>query len=319
VSTGEDTSLPPAKPHRRLTRSRVLWSIAGLCLLVWGLKTIHHALQSKYQGKTAEEWFADFDPHARSATNTTMSVSWDDPALLAYRNFGPEAARFLWEEYNHQDSKPMKWVIGKASYWSSGRLVIESGRERNFKAFNLLQAMGPKADCLLPELNARLKSADTGWDRREILRLLNVIGPKDKSKLPILIANLSSADRNLQVNSLDGLRSLGVHASSALPALENMLQTSTGFDQLNVATVMIALGDQSKLKLLQAEIQDPNTKLQGPAFLCLASLTEDGVDVVPILKEIAQDARSNPATKADAISLIEQISARKAKTTGSRK
>jgi len=304
---------------RRHALSRLLLGFITLCLFVWGLKTIHYALQPKYQGKTPEEWFADFDPYAHSAVKTTMSVSWDNPPILAFQHFGPDAARFLWREYNHKDSRPLRWLIGKANYWTAGHWIIESARERNFKAFNLLQAMGPRADCLLPELNARLKSAVTDWDRREILRLLNEISPKDLSKLPFLIAHLSSTDRNLQVNSLDGLRSLGVHASSALPALENMLQTSTGFDQLNVATVMIALGDQSKLKLLQAEIQDPNTKLQAPAFLCLASLTDDGVNVVPTLKAIANDPRSNAATKETANSLIQQIAVRAGKTTGSRK
>jgi hypothetical protein len=315
VSTEAIKSVTAKRPKPRITFTHVLLGFAVLCLLLWSIKATQHAMQPKYQGKTAEEWFAGLDPFKRSSTQTAFSLSMEDPAFQAFTHLGPDAAQFLWQEYNHKDSKLETWTIRKIGDWSSGGWRIDSANIRNFKAMCLLQAMGPKAECLVPDLRNSLKSAASDYERSRLLEMLNKISPKDLAKLPYLIPGLNSTNAGVRAQSLDGLHCMGVQASSALPALEKLLQKTKGFEQLNIATVMVALGDQSKLKLLQAEIQNPNTQFQGLAFLCLASLTKDGVDVVPTLTVIANDPRSDAATKDSARLLIQQITMRADNTT----
>lgn len=312
----EKTTTTEAKPRKGFTRSWVLLGIIGACLLLWSIKAIHHAMQPKYQGKTAQEWYTQFNTYQNATNLTELSASSTHAAYRAFQNFGPEEARFLWGEYIHRDSAFKSWCIKNAFAWSGGRCRIDSDHVRRFKAGFLLSAMGSKAECLLPELQALLKSASTDYERKTALSLLERIAPKDISKLPYLLAGLNSTNVALQYECLDALQDLGTAAASALPALNRMLGQSKGFDRLRIATTMVSLGDRSKLSLLRAEIVDPSSRLQGPAFLLLASLTKDGVDALPTLVAIAKDSQSTEEIKQSAFSLIEQISPGAAKAAG---
>lgn len=300
----------------KFMRHRWLWGVVIVCLLLWSIKAIHHARQPKYQGKTAQEWFAEFNTYQNATNLTELSASVTNAAFRAFQNFGPEEARFLWGEYTHRDSAFKSWCIKNAFAWSAGRWRIDSEHVRHFKAGFLLSAMGSKAECLLPELQALLQSAPSDYERKTTLALLERIAPKDISKLPYLLAGLNSSNVALQYECLDDLQDLGTAAASALPTLNRMLGQSKGFDRLRIATTMVSLGDRSKLALLRAEIVDPKSRLQGPAFLLLASLTKDGVDVIPTLVAIAKDSQSTEETKQSAFSLIEQISPGSAKAAG---
>ncbi|MGV3756655.1 MAG: hypothetical protein ACO1QS_14830 [Verrucomicrobiota bacterium] len=143
MSTAADIPADKPKPRPRLTFARLFLGFATLCLLVWCLKTVHYALQPKYQGKTAEEWFALIDTHGQSGSNGILAISHDDPAVRALKQLGSAPVRFLWRELHARDSRVKAVFIERIRAWSNNRWSIASSRERNFKALVALGQLGP--------------------------------------------------------------------------------------------------------------------------------------------------------------------------------
>lgn len=312
-----DIADPQHTPRKRSMRSRVLLGIVGLCLFLWSTKAVRHAMQPKYQGKTAEEWFATIDPydHSPTATGDSMLIKHDDPAILAFQHFGSDAAEFLWQELYHQDSKAKAWLINQIRIASRNRWIIDTADGRNFKARMALQAMGPKADCLIPELLLSARSTDNQECYRS-LDLIGEIGTRTDVTVPFLVSNLKSSDRAIVRRSMESLLKIGPAASNALPAMEQMLNTSTGEAHLTAAAAMVALGDRTKLDLLLTELQDTNSTLRTYALFRLGSLKTNAVETLPTLVAVAKDPATPGNLQNMTVSLIDYISPGAAKAAG---
>lgn len=297
------------QPRPRLTFTRLLLGFITLSLLVWCLKTIHHALQPKYQGKTAEEWFALVDPHAQQ--NAALAISHGDPAIQAFQHLGPSAARFLWRELHVTDTALKKLFIRKAAEWSDGRWDIEPSETRNFKALVALGKMGPAADCLIPELLIHAQSTNR-QDAYRGLSLIGHIGTRPELAVPLFLSNVTST------NPMAGLEQYGPQASNALPALEQALTLRTGHDRLLVAYAMVGIGDRSKLTLLLAEVQNTNSPYRTNALSLLLRLNTNALDAVPALLAFAKSSTNDYDLQTHTARTIEQISPGTAKAAGLR-
>ncbi len=314
MSTVAIKSETPSRPRTRMTFARLFLGFLALCLLVWCIKVVHHALQPKYQGQTAEEWFATIDPHA---LNAGLSISHGDPAILAFQHLGPSAARFLWRELHVTDPALKKLFIRKAAEWSEGRWLIETSETRNFKALVALGKMGPAADCLIPELLIRAQSTNH-VDCYRGLSLIGHIGTRPEVAVPLFLSNVTSTNPMAFGQSMAGLEQYGPPASNALPALEQALTLRTGHDRLLVAYAMIGIGDRSKLSLLLAEVQNTNSPYRTNALSLLQRLGTNAVPAVPTLLTIAKSSTNDYAMQTHTARTIEQISPGTAKAAGLR-
>jgi hypothetical protein len=291
----------------KFLRQRWLWSALIFCVLLLGIKAIHRALQPKYQGKTAQEWYARLDPYDRSSASIGVSIHSEDPAVIAFAHFGPETAQFLWQEYNQKDWPVKKTVILKVREWTKNRWIIDEDWVRQFKASCLLQAMGSQADCVMPELIQRAQ-ATTGEERLEILRIIGSIGTRSEVTVPLLVSNLNTAHERTWGQCVDSLKVIGRPASNALPALEKELLVRTDDDRVQLAAAMVAIGDRSKLTHLLAEIQDTNSPHLNYAFHMLVALKTNAVDAIPALSTMTNDLRYSQKVWEMAVKSIALIS-----------
>jgi hypothetical protein len=315
MSTAADIPADKPKPRLGITFTRLALGLAVLCLLVWCLKSIHYALQPKYQGKTAEEWFALVDPHAQLGSG--LAISHGDPAIQAFQHLGPSAARFLWRELHVTDTALKKLFIRKAAEWSDGRWDIEPSETRNFKALVALGKMGPAADCLIPELLIHAQSPNR-QDAYLGLSLIGHIGTRPEVAVPLFLSNVTSTNPMAFGQSMAGLEQYGPQASNALPALEQALTLRTGHDRLLVAYAMVGIGDRSKLTLLLAEVQNTNSPYRTNALSLLLRLKTDALDAVPALLAFAKSSTNDYDLQTHTARTIEQISPGTAKAAGLR-
>lgn len=292
-------------------RHRWLWSVAILCLLLWGTKAIHHAMQPKYQGKTAEEWFAQINIYNPPSTNSTVQIVELDPGIQAFKHFGPDAARFVWKELNVQDSLFKTWLIEQVQRWSDGRWVIESSDVRNIKAHVCLDQMGAQADCLMPEIITQAINKDYG-----ALQLIGKIGTRTEQTVPLLVTSLSDSDPWIVNASLFSLERIGPAATNALPALARFLPLKSGEDRLQIAATMVAIGDASKLSILISEAQNPVSTYQTNALYLLGGLEGKALAAVPALLQVTTDSGSSPVIRSLVLKTIDRIAPGRAQANG---
>jgi len=303
------------KLRPRLTFTRLFLGFIALCLLVWCLKTIHYALQPKYQGKTAEEWFALIDTHGQSGSNGILAISNDDPAVRALKQFGSAPVRFLWRELHARDSRVKAVFIERIRAWSNNRWAIASSRERNFKALVALGQLGPAADALIPELLLCAQSTDQ-LESAHGLRLLGDIGTQPEVTLPLFLSNVGATNPIVFGLSLLVLHKLGPQASNALPALARALTLKTNHQRLLVASAMVAMGDRTKLSVLLTEVQNTNSPYRTNTLSLLQQLKTDALDALPDLIALAKNSTNDYHMQSFTAQTIEHISPGAAKAAG---
>jgi len=150
------------KPRHRLTPTRLLLVFVGLCLLLWDIKAIHHALQPKYQGKTAQEWFEEAREIAQTEGREVIAREKHarQPAVVALKSLGATAVWYLWKEVNHKDSTLTVWG------WElhdriTGKGRMSRGGERQSKAYDLLVLMENVPEAFIAELAEEARGTDT--------------------------------------------------------------------------------------------------------------------------------------------------------------
>ena len=216
----ENTTTPEAKQRKRFTRSRVLLGMVVLCLLLWSIKAIHHALQPKYQGKTAQEWFEE----AKIIhTIHHIDVVPNDPGFLALTAMGTNAVWYVWHEYEREAGPATIWVMDIWRYYILGEKFSYADylAERCDRAWILLSSMGQATECLVPELVDRVD----GTDVMQSVVAANWLGNLKHNpslSVPALIRALNQTPRIPTNNHSVYIRALGQfrsQAESALPLL----------------------------------------------------------------------------------------------------
>lgn len=293
----------------------MLLGILGACLLFWSIKAIHHALQPKYQGKTAQEWFAQINTRDSLHPNQGIQIIELDPEIQAFKHFGPDAARFLWKELKAEDSAIKTWSIDHLQTWSNGRWRIESSQERNVKAWVCLQQLGERADCLMPEIIAQAGGKDK-TQRYGALQLIGSIGTRTEQTVPLLVSCLSDPDPWIVESSLSSLTILGPAATNALPELAHQLSIKTDEDRLQIAAVMVSIGDKSKLSILTDEALNAASLYQPKALEMLGDLEGKAADALPALAKLSGSPGMHPSIQLLAVKTMDRISPGRAQSEG---
>ncbi len=285
MSTGENTCKPSTQV-RRLTRSRLLLGLVVLCLSLWSIKAIHHALQPKYEGKTAEEWFEQYDITGGFPEVTANPVP--------FQNLGTNAVWFLWHESRRKDSSLTVWLMEKKDrLFKTNRGPARSHEEeRQLRATFLIRSLGAAADPLIPAMIAELQSGNpvtvesTVWNLSALHRQPAVV-------VPALLQSLALTNRNAQqrVNHIQALSALGPDAAAALPDLRRMLTNSTSSSGelfwLN-HTILRINGPGPELAHFTNRIHLGNLATSLAAVDELATLGTNARPAVPVLLRLSQ-------------------------------
>jgi hypothetical protein len=236
----ENTTTPESKQHKRFTRSRVLLGMVVLCLLLWSINAIHHAKQPKYQGKTAEEWFGEYE--------LIREFSLRETSAEAFRNLGTNGVWFLWKEYCRKDSKPTAWIMAqkdrllgiKRPWWANSHEL-----ERQCKAMFLLRELGANAEPLIPEILSKLSSCNPD-EASTMAYLLGTIQRQPEIAVPAIHQSLLSTNLNIsqRINNYISLAKFGDKAKSSLPELKarftNPVYTNNG-ENLHLARAILLI------------------------------------------------------------------------------
>jgi hypothetical protein len=217
VST--DKPIPISDKRAKLMRHRWLWSVVILCLLLWGIKAGHRAMQPQYEGKTAEEWFEANQIFMICGTGQPPPPDQKNQRelrknrLLPFQVLGPDALEFLWHEYTHPPSRP-----------SSSQSSSPFGPNRHLSAFVLLHELGPEARPLIPKILPAMLATESE-NSSHMAMLLGNIHEQPALVVPALIRALESTNwaHCDKAAYADALAAYGQAAQPALPALRKCL------------------------------------------------------------------------------------------------
>ncbi|MGV3756657.1 MAG: HEAT repeat domain-containing protein [Verrucomicrobiota bacterium] len=268
MSTAEHTSTQAVKA-RRLTRSRVLWGMIGLCLVLWGITAIRSAMQSKHQGKTMEEWF---DEIKVSGSIHFYVVPTNQPAYLAITSRGTNALPVLKAKFEQPDAPP----LNKGTQWLlellGQEIPVSSQENRRIKVVSILRELGPKGDSLVPFFLTRLQDADR-QTRMTAGLCLNAIGTRPGDVIPAMIPLLGFEQTPAPEYSVARLciARYADQADVAVPLLLTALNSTNHFHRLRVAATLTDFGrTQEVLQYLQNEAKDSSSPHQTEATDYLA-------------------------------------------------
>jgi hypothetical protein len=232
---------------QRLLRSRWLIGMLVLLLLILGGKAIHRAMQPKYEGKTVEEWFAEYTSEGL--------IGWEAMDIVPFQKLGTNAAKFLWVEYTRKDSKATAWlmahkdrVTGKKRHWWANT----HEKERQANALILLREMGPTAEPLITEILNRLKSSNPE-EAMHLVILLGTIQRQPELVVPAIHLSLLSTNLNItqRIEHMGTLGRFGGYAKTSLPELRNRLAnqvyTNSGEDYYIARSILMINGPGPEL------------------------------------------------------------------------
>ncbi|HEY1172856.1 MAG TPA: hypothetical protein VGH19_15920 [Verrucomicrobiae bacterium] len=203
------------KPKAHFIRSRLFLGLAGLCLLLWGIKAIHRATQPKYQGKTTAEWFAEAQFETHDHYFPGIETFETMPSALALKAMGTNGVALLWNEYRHGESRLWTGLRAEVRALFGNRSPIIYSNER---AYYLLLWLGPEARQLVPQLLQQVDSAK-GQDRREALELLASIHSEPELVIPKLIPIFQDENHAtwFRFQAADTIAAYGQQAGICLP------------------------------------------------------------------------------------------------------
>ncbi len=166
---------------KRKTLWRYLAAFATLCLLLWSIKAIHHAIQPKYQGKTMGDWFDEIrcDVDRKFGYSTLLN----DPAAQAFSHFGEPGAIYLAEQIQPEVSPFSAELVHSIRLWTGGRINLDSAEIRNIKAAEALRQMGTNAAPAVPVL-ARLAQSSSEYGSNIVMRLVYDIDSSSRRQAP---------------------------------------------------------------------------------------------------------------------------------------
>lgn len=154
------------KPLGRFARSRVLLGFVTVCVLVWGIKAIHYAMQPKYDGKTASEWFEEAKGFDFSTEN--RQGRYQQPAVIALKGLGTNAVWYLWKETNRTNSTltTLGWKVYDRI--AKKESLISRDKVRQRKAYELLILMDNIPEAFILELAKDVRGTDASKARQAI-------------------------------------------------------------------------------------------------------------------------------------------------------
>ncbi len=211
MSTEHHKTIPIPSPAKRLTRSRVLLGLVGLCLVLWTIKAIHRSTQPQYQGKTIQEWFALWRNDRESMEKHPEFFSTlDQPAM-----------DFLWQEYTRKDSAATTWLVGQ--YQRFFRARYYGTDDRRWTAYRALSRASPEAlSPLRPAMISELKTIDPRYSGT-LANLLAMHRARPEETVPVLLESLQMTNRDLlhRFTHYEALGRFGPDAAAAIPLLQS--------------------------------------------------------------------------------------------------
>ena len=209
-----------------MLRSRWLFGAVLLLAIVMGGKMIHRAMQPKYEGKTVEEWFADW-----KYRNSEMP---EPQRVEVCTNLGTNAVWYLWGEYRRNDSVVTAWIMEKKHRFFGSGYQFETSheRQRHLKALSTLHLLGGQCEPLIPEIVKHLKSSNP-VEACNMVSLLGSIRQQPDLVVPVihlslLSTNWESYQRKLHI---DALGKFGPAAKSVLPELQKRFANPAATNQ----------------------------------------------------------------------------------------
>lgn len=215
--TSEKTSTE-LKP-KRLRNNWRIWLLVFFALLL-GIKVAHRALQPKYQGKTAAEWFDEV-----STTSSGSEFLVNDPAVEGLRHLGTNAVWFLWEERARRESP---WVAALKKQLNrlnrTPRTVPPVDVDRAHAAWLVLLYFGPETKVLIPQALELLKSSDPN-EAAHAAMLLGRTQQQAPLIVPAILQSIVMTNRgpDQRVSHIVALKEFGPEAKAALPYLRAQL------------------------------------------------------------------------------------------------
>ena len=206
-----------AKPKRHLHWR--IWLLAFFALLL-GIKVAHRALQPKYQGKTAQEWF---DEVSRTSSGDIFLAN--DPAFKGLQHLGTNAVWFLWHE-RAQRKSPWLATLNSQLYRlnPSSKNAPPTEQDRAHAAWVILLYFGPETGVLVPEALELLKSNDAN-EAAQAAMLLGRTRQQAPLIVPAILQSIVQTNRNSdqRVSHIVALKEFGPEAKAALPYLRAQL------------------------------------------------------------------------------------------------
>jgi len=246
MSTAADIPADKPKPRSCITFTRVLLGFITLGLLVWCLKTIHHVLQPKYQGKTAEEWFAAY---------TWTGKPIEEANAVPFEHLGTNGVWFLWGEYCRKDSKPTVWLMRIRDVFTKDLWAPSHEQDRHFRASAMVLKLGPMAEPLIPAILSRMTATDPD-EATSMAYLLGNIQRRPEIVVPALQLSLRSTNwtSTQRIRTILALSQFGSHAKPALPMLQGWLAdpayTTNGANPYLATAILRINGPGPELALL---------------------------------------------------------------------
>ncbi len=278
-----ETANSDSGKRAKFLRRRWLWGGAALCLLLWGSKAIHRDQPPKYQGKTAQEWFAE----AKISTYPHhIYVPTNDPGVDALRAMGTNAVQYLWLEYTGQIPSDTPLMDAWKRYALSAQHEVEKARmEQQFRAQIMLHFFGPETECLIPELVSRLDSVD-----REIAedaaRWLGSLRQRPDLSVPALLRALKQSRSTAKQSTLIwALSEFEDEAQAALPLLLTLHDSpKTGDDEkIRIAASIIRIDTAAGSTSHLARVIDPDDVPKTTGILFALEMNRTHSNTIPAL------------------------------------
>jgi len=283
VDTTPSAGHPLHQPPQRLRPARLLQGMGILCVLLLGFVVIRHALEPKYQGKTAEEWFEE----VTTSTSGTEYVT-KDPAVIGLRHLGTNAVWFLWRE---QARKESPWLTSLQR-----RFDRLTGKNKNspptigraHTAWMVLFSFGLETEVLIPEALELLKNGQPN-EAAFAAFLLGRTGRQPDVVVPAILASLAVTNRHIdhRISHYVGLQTLGPQAKAALPYLRTQLadpviaQTREGY--WLARAILTINGPGPEVNYFTRNLVPGNFRLSYPNLAPLAHLGTNARPAAPEL------------------------------------
>ena len=209
------TATAVVQPRQRLTRLALLSIVLLCCLVFWGKR----ASQPKYQGKTAEDLFAEI-----STGSSGSEYVAKDPAVIALRHLGTNAVWFLWRETKHKESPWLNSLQKRYDRLIGKNQNIPPDFGRVGTAWVVLFQFGPETEVLIPEALELLKQGKPN-EAAFAAMLLGRTQRQPAVVVPAILQSLAVTNRTMdhRISHIVALRELGPLAKAALPYLQARL------------------------------------------------------------------------------------------------
>jgi hypothetical protein len=197
----------------------VLIGIFILAGVNWLLRLALRDHETRYSGKSLEEWRQQLESHDVGASN------------LAYQTLNAEIIPRLVDQMDHDtnDSKIRLWLIDTLNGLPGARINFTDANSRRPEAAECLGIFGPPAKAAVPFLIQALKGSDSALSAPAIRSLGNIHSDPD-AVIPLLIPYLTN--KQVADEAATALGNYGSLARIAFPKIVPLLLKSKHRDVL---------------------------------------------------------------------------------------